>query len=748
MSSTVSFPGSVFPFGTHVYREPPADMDELLADLALLKKFGFNMIKIQEHWGVDEPREGEYDFSRIERVIARARQLGLGVYLGLTMEQAPAWMWKKFPDCRLVYASGLPHNDPTQYTLPADAKPGPCWDHPGARAAAERFVAELARRLGRFENIWAWNTWQEIGFWPNDGGPLGFCYCPHTLARFREWLKDKYGSLEALNRAWRSAYGEWEEIEPPRRSASCPPFIDWRRFMDSVYITRALEWKTRALRENDPRGRPVFSHVGAPRLGAASEWRWARAGDFFGCSYYPAWGSVPPWDDGYGRRTEKGVSAPYEIWNYIQLHTDYCRSAVGLERTFWAAEFQGGPVSTHLHKGRTPGAEDVRRWMLAVLAAGANGISFWNHRCERFWAECNGFGLLDPRGESTERIEEAARIARAVNEDAELFALGKPPKAQAAMLVSDELFHFCQATGNAACEHLQHAIRGNYARLWRMGVWVDFLDEDEVAAGALEGYRAAILPFPIALDGEYFARLSEYVKNGGTLVVEACPGRFDKFGFCPRAQMVAGGEELFGARHKDVRIVREPNGETRWTPEERTFGEFAPPTVLEGTGEFAGVELRAAFYLQTFEPRSARPILLAGADVAGTINEFGKGRAILLGTFAGHSALSHVPAGPDGFGERLAETAGLEPDRCGALLRRRRLLGDRQAWFLINAGPEHVEETIDLEGMELVRDLLGDAVVRRSNSEVTVKVGAANVSCLVLRGAWLPSARDASVGPR
>ncbi len=29
-----------------------------------------------------------------------------------------------------------------------------------------------------------------------------FCYCPSTQARFREWLKKKYGTLEALNKAW------------------------------------------------------------------------------------------------------------------------------------------------------------------------------------------------------------------------------------------------------------------------------------------------------------------------------------------------------------------------------------------------------------------------------------------------------------------------------------------------------------------------------------------------------------------
>ena len=571
MDRTVRFPGGVFPLGTHVYREPPQDQDELMADLPILKKLGFNMIKIQEHWSIDETREGEIDLSRIERVIAKAGELSLGVYLGLTMEQAPAWLWKKYPDCRLVYASGLPHDYPAWYTLPADGKPGPCWDHPGAREAGERFVAELARRLGRFDNIWCWNTWQEIGFWPNDGGVLGFCYCPHTLRLFREWLQAKYASLDALNKTWQTGFGEWDEVEPPRHAqeTSAPNFIDWRYFMDDVYMPRALEWKTRALKVNDPGHRPVFSHAGTVSwFGSASEWRWARVGDFWGNSNYPNWYMQGGWDDARIRASRQAFREQ-EIWNGVMIRAEYCRAANGLDRTFIGAEFQGGPLCTHLQRGPVPTAEDIRRWMLSGLAGGMNGISFWNHRVESFWAECNGFGLLDAQGDSTERIEEAGRIGRAVNADPELFTEGRPPRAEVAILVNEDLYHFCQGTGNNAAGHLNHSTRGHYYRLWKMGVAVDFVEAAELAESALAGYKVAILPVPLALDAGYFAHLADFVCEGGMLISEACPGRFEKYGTCPRSQMVAGGEELFGARHKDVRIVWGDEAMARQLPPER-----------------------------------------------------------------------------------------------------------------------------------------------------------------------------------
>ena len=100
-------------------------MAELKRDMENLKRQGFNLIKLQEHWALDEPVEGQYDFSRYEELIAHAVTLDLGVYVGLTCEQAPGWLWRKHPDCRMIGRKGLPIAHQAQTTLPSDGKPGP-----------------------------------------------------------------------------------------------------------------------------------------------------------------------------------------------------------------------------------------------------------------------------------------------------------------------------------------------------------------------------------------------------------------------------------------------------------------------------------------------------------------------------------------------------------------------------------------------------------------------------------------------
>lgn len=731
MSVKPVFGNGVFPFGTHVYREPCLDLDGVLRDLPLLKQYGFNMIKIQEHWSADERREGECDFSRVEQVLRRADELDLGVYLGLTMEQAPAWVWRKFPDCHFVYSDGRRHNQPTQYTIPMDGKPGPCWDHPGVREAAARFIGELARRLGKYKNIWAWNTFQEIGFWPNTAGKLGFCYCPHTLARFREWLREKYGTLEALNATWQINYGNWDEVEPPRREEPLAPFIDWRYFMDDVYLARQLAFKTKALKDNDPFQRPVFSHADTPRVGSGAEWRWARVGDFFGTSNYPKWNNGHPWDDPVESDDQALLN---EIWEEMMLCTDLARGNNGRDRALWGAEFQGGPISTSLHIGRKPTPNDLRVWVLAGLACGMTGISFWNHRVERFWKEGNGFGLLDPLGDSSERMEAVSRIGKAIQKHGEFFSQAQPPRAQVALLVNEDTYHFFQACNGDVIHHYRYNMRGWYARLWRMGIAVDFLDAEEVIAGEVAHYQAAILTMPLSLDGDYFAHLAKFVEAGGTLIAEACPGRWDKYGWTTLKQMVDGGEEVFGARQRELAMVSEPGAERRWMPDERHFGEFDPPKPLTGCGEMAGREAQANFYLQSLKPTTGEAILKNGDDVVGVRNRFGAGQGILIGAFLGFGAKAYreLDAGTDAFLEALLRKAGVEGDCCGQLLRRRREWRGREAWFFVNPTPQAVTERVSKDGFSKARDLLGDGLIEESAGAISVRVEGTNLACVLL----------------
>ena len=277
-------------------------------------------------------------------------------------------------------------------------------------------------------------------------------------------------------------------------------------------------------------------------------------------------------------------------------------------------------------------------------------------------------------------------------------------------------------------------MRGYYARLWRLGIAVDFLDAHEVAAGELAHYKAAILTMPLSLDADYFAHLIAFAEAGGTVIAEACPGRWDKYGWCTLTQLVDGSEAFFGARHDELVMVKEPAEKARWMPYERRLGEFDPPTTLDGCGQFEGLDALANFYLQSLRPTTGEEILKNGDAIFGVMNQVGAGRSILLGSFLGFSALAYrqADAGTDRFLESLLASAGVDADRCGSLLRRRREYAGRQAWFFINPQPQAVTETISKSRFGRAQDLLGDNLMAETAQNITVRVAGTNLACVLL----------------
>lgn len=723
-----------FVFGAHIYRVPSLPIQELKQDIRTLKELGFNTVKLQVSWSIVEQQEEEIDLGEVEELITEARSVGIKVYLGITMEQVPMWAWRKYPDCRLVNGVGQPHNDPTQYLLPADGKPGPCWDHPGIRQEADRFLSTLTQRLCQYENIVVWHVWQEIGFWRRQAGISlaegSYCYCPFTLDRFRDWLKQKYKRLQALNITWCTGFGNWDEVEPPRKFAMVPAWIDWRYFMDVVYLAGVVKQRADVLRKNDPMGRPVMAHVDAPTLGAGRDWAYAKELDVFGTSFYPGWLTLADREQGFAvpESLNQEAHMHQSLWRF-SLHFDYIRST-SVQKTVWAGEFQGGPFNTGIYRGPDPTPKDIRRWLMIALAGGVQGICFWNHRPDIFWSEMHGYGLCEWDGTATDRAKEAGRIGQAINRHPDLFRSGRTPQAQVAIVVSEDLYHFAEATPDAL-KHLQHTLKGWYQCLWEKGVWVDFVEADQVLQGHLEPYLAAIMPFPVALGDELAKALKEYVSVGGTLISDAGSGRVNEYGLANLPGMAPAMQELFGVEHESLNLCQ-PWGTPLWATHENVYGQILPPTLLKGTGPYQGYATRASLYVETYRPTGGTPILLSEQGVTGVINTCGQGKGILLGTLMGHAVATYDHAQSRDFMLKLLTDAGIKPERCGRLSRRCRVSENKQAWFLINDSDRPITERVDVTGFTHVQDLLEEKALDVKRGTTTITVEPFEFRCLVL----------------
>jgi len=711
-----------FPVGSHLCRKPMPPMSEMKHDMGVLKSHGFNLIKIQAHWGLDEPKEGLLDTSAYEELIDHAAKLDMGVYLGFTNEQAPNWLWEKYPDCRMIGRNGLPVAYQAQYTLSADGKPGPCYDHSGAMQAQLDFTGRFVDKLSKYENIVIWNTWQEISYWAEGLVGSSVCYCENTLNFFRTWLKEKYGDLDNLNKKLSVNYSDWKYIMPDRiNGTACLPMdFVWNYFMNHVQIGNVLKKRAEVIKAHDKLDRPVFAHKGSPAFSSSMDYTYARCQDFLGSSSYPAWGS------GGGMDQYDALFA--ETFNGICLNFDYLRSMNRFGNQVWAAELQGGPVSTGFHLGRVPSANDIRRWMFGLLGSGITGISFWVTRAEIMAGEMNGFSLLDDVGDTNERIGEVKKVSEFVSKYPKLFNTPVSQRAEVGIIVDEDNYNGCSRLAQGG-NGLDYSMRGWYKYMFDNSVKVDFVCIEELGEEYINQYKMLVLPFPVFMSDNTAENLEKYVNNGGLLVSEATPGRIGSNGMTRRAKMAMC--DVFGVKHKFLKMVAEPNYEHRFTPHPRTWGEYLDPAEFNGMGIFDGHSLRTNLYIQCFDLDGAEEILNYDGMTSGAINSYGKGKAIIIGSYIGHNGSTYRNDNSNNFVKKLLSLAGVDCKNNDGVNIRERCADGKKAFIIFNTTNETKNVLLPINGIYL--DSYGCKILTSSdNVEIVIEVEPLDMATVIV----------------
>jgi beta-galactosidase len=275
-------------------------------DIDEIKALGFNTVRGWIEWTACEREEGRYDFAGLRTLCDLAGKAGLRVIVQVYIDSAPDWVGKKYPDAEFVSSNGV--------AVRSQASPGFCFDHPGVRESILRFFSEAARAVKDKPAFYGWDLWSEphIINWAevNYVGDLQyvqFCYCPSTQARFREWLKKKYATLDALNSAWYRTLKSWDDVEPPRYGTilTFTDYIDWKEFIADK-LAEDLALKAAAVKAVLPAA-VVTSHSATPGLFSRPDWagtpddrKMADAVDYYGASIYPkhAW-TIKPWSPFY-----------------------------------------------------------------------------------------------------------------------------------------------------------------------------------------------------------------------------------------------------------------------------------------------------------------------------------------------------------------------------------------------------------------------------------------------------------------
>jgi hypothetical protein len=604
----------------------PQSEAEWREDLRKIKGLGFNTVRTWIEWSKNEPREGEYHFENLDLMLKLAQEEGLKVIIQVYADSAPQWVGRKYPDAEFVSQGGQ--------KVPSQAAPGYCFDHPGVRKAMLSYFQEAARHAIKSPAFYAWDLWSEpaVMNWalPAYMANPQFCYCPYTQARFRKWLQQKYGTLEALNKAWYRTFESWEQVEPPRFGTilTYTDFMDWRIFIGDK-IAEDLHARSLAIKEIDPdhfttshapNPSPVFRTLADP-YDASDDYLMKSAVDYFGTSFYPKLTS-PDRDMPLERRV---------------LLMDMVKSVTG-DRGFYVGELQAGYGVHGIISGDPVTGDDLKMEMWGMTARGAKALNIYAFYPMSTGYESLGYGLIRLDGTLTDRSKAAGETARiiAANQDAILAA--KPQAAEVAVVFNPlvPLLGGEQAYGDRHSIH--RAVAGYHRMFFERNIPVDFPSARELDPAALSRYKLVIVPYPLLLTQSMADALREYVRRGGHMFVEARPGWVDEQGHAQSVQPGFGWDEMTGVR--EVQLLPAKTLEIQW-----------------GSARFPGMSFEeqlkpidaAAKPLATFPDRTP----------AAFEHDYGKGKVILFGSFAGEpNQMSPVANHP--LGDILAAWAGID----------------------------------------------------------------------------------------
>ena len=589
-----------------------ATPDVIEEDFRLMRKAGCNTFSVGIFaWTKYEPSEGVFTFEWMDRIMDRMAEEGHKVFLATPSGAKPAWMAKKYPEIRRVTRNGCRE--------PYQSRHNHCWQSPVYREKVKEINTRLAQRYGRHPALAAWHVSNELE---------GDCFCPLCLGAWHRWLKDRYGSIEALNAAWWSAfwnheYTAWDEIDP-RDHTLDGLALDWRRF-NTRQLCDFIDWEAAPLREHSP-DIPVTTNFMnlIPRTDYAEV---AKHVDFVCDDQYPGYDAES--DD----LLERVVRTSFK--------SDLFRSFKGAETPWLIMECAPDWVQWAEHyRFKRPGIH--RAEMLQALGHGAEGTLYFQWRKGRGGFEKFHSAVVDHVGHAD------TRVFRTVEQLGGLYekltpVLGSRNRPECAVIYDWEVLWAFEASCGMPRDDAYYlkTCLAHYRPLWEAGQGVDVIGSH----ADLTPYRILIAPQLFMLLPGVAEKLKDFVSGGGKLVMTYNSALCNETNLCFTGGWPGDGlMDVFGVWNEEGEALkpgmkRSIRTTGLWRGKQGPFESINYSAVIHSKGADVMAEYGDGFY-------EGLPCV--------TRNAFGKGEAYYLATDFEAEFL-------DEFYASILEDAGLKP---------------------------------------------------------------------------------------
>ncbi len=500
------------------YRQYPEIIKE---DMRLMKEASCNVMAVGIFaWAALEPEEGKYDFTFMDQAMDNLAANGAYAILATPSGAKPAWLSQKYPEV-LRY-------DQNFNQMHHGHRHNHCYTSPIYREKIAKMNRALAQRYKDHPALLLWHVSNEYG---------GECYCPNCVKAFREWLKDKYKTLDNLNHEWWTAfwahtYTSWDQIDPPSpMGETCTHglTVDWKRFV-SYQTTDFMKAEIRALREITP-DVPVTANLMGFYYGL--DYRvLAKEVDVVSWDCYPFWRG-----DRHDIALASDTAMVHDL-NRSLLHRPFMMMESTPSHVNWSA----------YNKLKRPGQHI--QGSLQAIAHGSDTVQYFQWRKSRGSSEKFHGAVVDHVGhENTRVFQEVSALGKRLKGISDI--VGTDTQSRVGILYDWSNHWALDASQGFQLndKKLMNTMQSFYRPLWKRGINTDILSyEDDFSS-----YDVLILPMIYMVSAELEAKLVSFVANGGTLLSTYTLGMVNENDLCHLGGFPCGKlKDVFGLWNEEI----------------------------------------------------------------------------------------------------------------------------------------------------------------------------------------------------
>lgn len=497
-------------------------------DLKKMAEMGFEFTHFTEFaWAQLEPEEGRYEFGWLDRAIELAAKYKLKVILCTSTATPPVWLTRAHPEILIKNENGT--------TVDHGARQHASFSSTFYRNYSMKMIAELGKRYGNDARVIGWQLDNEPGVRQD--------FNQDALNRFRMFLKHKYNNnIAALNKAWGTsfwsqAYSAFEQITfplPANWGQNPHQLLDWRRFC-AYEASSFIDEQARELKKHINPNQWVTSNY-IPNY-ADGHFGQSKDLDFNTYTRYMVYG-----DPGIGELGFR-IGDPMRI----PFANDFTRPFDGI---YGVMELQPGQVNWGTRNSMPlPGA--VRLWLWSVFAGGSDLTCTYRFRQPLYGDEQFHQGIITTDGVTPSRgglefqqfIKEIA-LLRKEYDPAKQLPSDYVSRKTAILYSHENVWSLEKRKLNNEWNTESH-IQKYYKSLKSFGASVDVIYEGK----NFTDYPVMIAPAYEMVDDSLIAAWTDYVKQGGHLILTVRSGIKDRMSQLFETPVAAKIAPLIGARY-------------------------------------------------------------------------------------------------------------------------------------------------------------------------------------------------------